>query len=110
MTIDNVCTLLLDSGLGHSYWAEAAAYSIYTCNLIPSRRTPCSIPLKSFTGQRKGVSHLQVFGYKCWAKIPTVNGLQVTGGSELEPRSMEYCLLGYATGTSNHKAQDICLM
>ena len=36
-TIDNVCTLLRDSNLGHSYWAEAAAYSINTQNLIPSR-------------------------------------------------------------------------
>ena len=35
-TIDNVCTLLCDSNLGHSYWAEAAAYSIDTRNLIPS--------------------------------------------------------------------------
>lgn len=30
MTIDDVCTLLHDSGLGHSYWAEAAAFSIQT--------------------------------------------------------------------------------
>ena len=35
-TIDDVCTLLCDSNLGHSYWAEAAAYSINTQNLIPS--------------------------------------------------------------------------
>ena len=35
-TIDDVCTLLHDSSLSHLYWAEAAAYSIETCNLIPS--------------------------------------------------------------------------
>jgi len=35
-TMDDVRTLLRDSGLGHSYWAEAAAYSVVTCNLIPS--------------------------------------------------------------------------
>ena len=35
-TIDDVRTLLRDSGLSHSYWAEASAYSIYTRNLIPS--------------------------------------------------------------------------
>jgi hypothetical protein len=37
-TMEDVHTLLQDSGLSHSYWAEAAAYSIYTQNLIPSRR------------------------------------------------------------------------
>ena len=39
--------MLHDSGLGHSYWAEAEAYSIYTCNLIPSRHLPGKIPLES---------------------------------------------------------------
>ena len=34
-TIDDVRTLLRDSSLGHPYWAEAASYSVDTCNLIP---------------------------------------------------------------------------
>src|SRR6202522_1277904 len=106
-TIDDVRTLLCDSGLGHSYWAEAAAYSIYTRNLIPSRRSPGRIPLELFSGKRQGVGHLRVFGAKCWAKVPTVNGQQVTGGSKLDPRSLECRLLGYGTGTGNYKVQDI---
>jgi hypothetical protein len=35
-TMDDVRTLLCDSGLGHSYWAEAATFSVDTRNLIPS--------------------------------------------------------------------------
>ena len=46
-TMDDVCTLLHDSGLNHSFWAEAAAYSIDTCNLIPSCCHPGQIPLGS---------------------------------------------------------------
>ena len=105
-TIDDIRTLLRDSGLPHSYWAEAAAYSIYTRNLIPSCRIPGRIPKESFTGKRQDVSHLRVFGSKCWAKIPTVHGQQVTGGSKLDPRSAECRFLGYAIGTSNYKVQD----
>ena len=105
-TIDDVRTLLRDSGLGHSYWAEAAAYSIYTRNLIPSRRFPGRIPLEAFTGKQQNVSHLRVFGAKCWAKIPTIHGAQVTGGSKLDPRSVPCRFLGYATGTGNYKVQD----
>lgn len=67
-TIDDIHTLLLDSGLEHSYWAEATAYSIYTHNIIPSHRYPGQIPLESFTGKRQEISHLCVFGAKCWAK------------------------------------------
>ena len=50
-TMDDVRTLLQDSGLGHSYWAEAATYSINTRNLIPSRRHPGHIPLEAFSGK-----------------------------------------------------------
>jgi len=88
-TIDNVRTLLRDSRLGHSYWAEAASYSVDTRNLIPSRRHPAKIPLESFTGKRQNVSHLRVFGARCWAKIPTVHGVQVTGGLKLDLRALE---------------------
>src|ERR1700678_509434 len=106
-TIDDVRTLLRDSGLNHSYWAEAAAYSIYTRNLIPSRRSPDRIPGESFTGKRQGVGHLRVFGSKCWAKIPTMHGIQVTGGSKLDVRSVPCRFLRYALGHGNYKVQDI---
>ena len=106
-TMEDVRTLLRDSGLGHSYWAEAAAHSIYTRNLIPSRRHPKRIPLESLTGKRQNIGHLRVFGAKCWAKIPTVHGVQVNGGSKLDARSIECRLLGYAPGSGNYKVQDI---
>jgi hypothetical protein len=106
-TLDDVRTLLRDSGLGHSYWCEAAAYSIDTRNLIPSRRHPGKIPLESFSGKRQSVLHLRVFGAKCWAKIPTVHGVQVTGGSKLDPRGVECRLLGYTDGNGNYKVQDV---
>ena len=106
-TMEDVRTLLRDSDLGHSYWAEAAAHSIYTRNLIPSRRHPKRIPLESLTGRRQDIAHLRVFGAKCWAKIPTVHGVQVTGGSKLDVRSTECRLLGYAPGSGNYKVQDI---
>jgi hypothetical protein len=106
-TINDVHTLINDSGLSHFYWAEEAAYSIYTHNLIPSQRIPGWIPLKSFTKRRQGVGHLRVFGAKWWAKIPTIHKLQVTGGLKLDPRSVKCRLLGYATGTGDYKVQDL---
>ena len=106
-TIEDVRTLLHDSGLGHSYWAEAASYSIHTRNLIPSRRHPTKIPLESLTGKRQAVDHLRVFGSSVWAKIPTVHGLQVTGGSKLDPQSVACRFLGYAAGSGNYRVQDV---
>src|SRR5258705_2228042 len=105
--MEDVHTLLRDSSLGHSYWAEAASYSVDTRNLIPSRRHPAKIPLESFTGKRQDISHLRVFGAKCWAKIPTVHGAQVTGGSKLDPRAVVCRFLGYTRGHGNYKVQDV---
>jgi hypothetical protein len=58
-------------------------------------------------GKRQDVSHLRVSGAKCWAKIPTVNGAQVSGGSKLDPRSVACYLLGYSLGAGNYRVQDI---
>ena len=52
-TIDDVCTLLRNSNLSHSYWAEAVAYSIHTQNLIPSRCHP-SHPLRVLLRKETG--------------------------------------------------------
>jgi Reverse transcriptase (RNA-dependent DNA polymerase)/Pol polyprotein, beta-barrel domain/GAG-pre-integrase domain/gag-polypeptide of LTR copia-type len=100
-TMDDVRTLIRDSNLGHSYWCEAAAYSIDTRNLIPSRRHPGCIPVEAFSGKRQDISYLRVFGAKCWAKIPTA-----LGPSKLDPRSVECRFLGYASGSGNYKVQD----
>jgi len=105
--MDDVRTLLRDLGLSHSFWAEAAAYSVATRNLIPSCRHPEKVPLEVFTGKRQNISHLHVFGSKCWAKIPTVNGVQVTGGSKLDDTGVECLLLRYTTGNGNYKVQDM---
>ena len=106
-TMDDVRTLLRDLGLSHSFWAEAAAYSVATRNLIPSCRHPEKVPLEVFTGKRQNISHLHVFGSKFWAKIPTVNGVQVTGGSKLDDTGVECLLLRYTTGNGNYKVQDM---
>ena len=101
-TIDDVRTLLNDSGLSHSYWAEAAAFSINTRNLIPSHCHPGCIPAESFSGKRQSVTHLHVFGARCWAKTPIT-----LGGSKLDPRSIKCWILGYTSGSGNYKVQDV---
>jgi len=65
------------------------------------------VPLESLSGKRQDVSHLRVFGTKCWAKVPTVHGVQVTGGLKLDPRAVECRFLGYAGGCGNYKIQDL---
>ncbi|KAF5391957.1 hypothetical protein D9757_003238 [Collybiopsis confluens] len=97
---------LRDSGLGPSYWAHAADHSTYTRNYIPSRRHPNRIPREILTGKRQDISHLRVFGSRCWCKVPVINGHQVDGGDKIDNRGEECIFLGYAPGSGNYICQD----
>ncbi|SJK98299.1 uncharacterized protein ARMOST_01564 [Armillaria ostoyae] len=74
MTMEDTRVLLSDSGLADCYWAEAAAMSIFTQNLTPSRRHPGKIPAEAFT------KHTE-------CGVPP---------SKLEPPSKKCVFLGYA--------------
>ena len=91
-------------------WAEAAAYSVDMCNVVPSHCHPGRIPLEAFTGKQQDILHLRIFGSRCWAKIPMVHSIQVTGGSKLDSRGVECQLLGYVTGCRNYKVQEITFL
>lgn len=104
--MEDVHTLLWDSGLGHLYWAEAAAFSVATQNLIPSHHHSNKVLLESFSSKCQGVYHLRVFGCKYWAKIPTVHGSLITGESKLDSRGIECVFLRYVSDTGNYKVQD----
>ncbi len=100
--LEGVRTVLSDSGLPPSLWAEAAAYGVYTRNLIPSSRHPDKIPAQEWDkdGKRQNVSHLRPFGSTAYAKIPTE-----IGASKLDRVSIKYSLIGYY-GRDGYKLYD----
>ncbi|KAF7372293.1 Gag-Pol polyprotein [Mycena venus] len=101
--MEDIRALLHDSGLPHKYWAAAGACSVYTRNLMPSRRHPGKIPEEVFSGQRQSVAHLRVFGSRCSAKVNTTHsGHRVDGKSKIESRSIPATLIGYASGAGNY--------
>lgn len=98
--IERTRCLLADSGLSPSLWADAAAFTIYTGNLIPSTRQPERVPAEKWTNKRQDVSHLRPFGCTAYAKIP-----EEIGTSKLSPRSIKYVLIGYF-GRGTYKLWD----
>ncbi|CAA7267102.1 unnamed protein product [Cyclocybe aegerita] len=88
--VEGVRCLLCDSGLPPSLWADAAATSVYTRNLIPSSRHPGKVPAEVWTGKRQDVSHLHPFGCTAYAKVP-----KEVNPSKIGPISIKYSLIGY---------------
>ncbi len=103
-TSADIRTLLIESGLPKSFWAEAAAYSCYTRNLIPSNTIPGKISIEGWTGRKVDVSHLHTFGCKVFVKIPTdANGHQVNGGSKLDDRTLQGTFIRYLPGHRGYR-------
>lgn len=51
-------TFLNESGLPHSFWAEAAATFCYVDSFVPSARFPDDIPIEIWTRKHHDVLHL----------------------------------------------------
>ena len=88
--LDEVRSIMAESGLPLKYWANATKTVIYVQNLIPSSRQPKCIPAKLWFGKRQDVSYLQPFGTTAYAHIPPKLNI-----SKLYPRSVKVSLLGY---------------
>lgn len=72
VTFAMVRAILHDSDLPQYLWAVAAAYVVYTENLLLLARAGFQVPAEIFLGKRQDVSHLRPFGARAWATI--VNG------------------------------------
>src|SRR5882724_6895954 len=90
MHIEGTRTMLKDSELGKDLWAEAISTHIYICN-----RCPFSILINGMTpyekvfGHAPSISHLCVFGSKCFIKVPDESR------TKLDNKAKECLLIGY---------------
>ncbi|KAF8823454.1 hypothetical protein HHX47_DHR10000197 [Lentinula edodes] len=89
ITFAKVRTILHESKLPDNLWAMAAAYVIYTENLLPSTRNGFRIPAEIFWGVRQDISHLRPFGARGWATI--VDGSL----GKTDVRAVEGKMVGY---------------
>src|ERR1700761_8014309 len=74
--VEGTRTQLIDAGMDHRFWAEAAMAHCYVRGFIPSSRHPNIIPWvawfqktdKAGNPVKLNVSHLRVWGTRCWVK------------------------------------------
>ena len=65
--MDCVRSMLCTSSLEKRFWAEALATAVYIRNRVVSRSLPHNIkPHHRWIGEAPNVSHLRVFGCRCW--------------------------------------------
>ena len=93
---DLVRAMLHHKRVSHEFWAEALSTATYIRNRVTSRGLPPNTtPFLLWFGRKPNVSHLRVFGSKCWYKVPDAKL------RNLDSRACDAVMIGYA---SNHKA------
>ena len=69
--IEAARSMLIDSHLPHSFWAEAILTATYLRNRSPTRAVAKMTPYDAWTGTKPHVDGLRVFGCQAFVHIPT---------------------------------------
>jgi hypothetical protein len=94
--VERARALLDSSGLEKKFWAEA----VHTVNYLRNRtisRVHGKTPLEVLTGEKPSVSHLRVFGSKCFVHVPQEKR------KKLDPVAEEGILIGYKANSKGYR-------
>ena len=98
--IETARSMLVDSHLPHSFWAEAISTAAYLCNRSPTRAVAGMTPYEAWTGQKPQVDGLRVFGCQAFVHIPKDER------KKLDSKSKRCIFLGYGATTKGYRLYD----
>ncbi len=102
--LDLVRSMLSARQVDKKFWAEALATAVYIRNRLTSRALPNNTtPYFHWMGKIPSLSHLRVFGCKCWYVLPKKNV------RKLAPRSNQGMFIGYSAQSKGYKIWDPAL-
>src|SRR5882724_12961897 len=82
--------MLKDSDLGKDLWGEALLTHVYLCSQCSSSILPNNVtPYEKVFGHAPFISHLCMFGSKCYIKVPDKNR------SKLDDKARECRLISF---------------
>ena len=94
-------SILLSKNVNKEFWAEALSTAVYIRNRVTTRSLPLNVtPYHLWNGEAPNISHLRIFGAKCWYVIPK------SKVKKLDARSREAMMVGYALNSKGYKLWD----
>ena len=96
--LEKVRSLLSETGLGESFWAEASSTVVYIINRTPSAPLGFEIPEQIYTGREPDYSHMKRFG--CLVYYHVEQG-------KLKPRAKKGVFMGYPQGVKGYRIWSI---
>lgn len=98
--LERARTLLYESGLPSSFWAEAVAYVAHTANLTP-RKNKSKTPYEIWNGKVPNISYLRTFGCITYYHVP--KNLR----NKLQPSGKKAIMLGYSWERVGYRLFDL---
>nr|PNR36568.1 hypothetical protein PHYPA_022419 [Physcomitrium patens] len=92
--------MLHEAQLSKSYWGEAFTCTTYIQNRLPTKAIPShTTPFEMWHNKKPDLTHIRVFGSRCYAKIPDPLRVKLDGKTEA-------CIfLGYSPVSKGYKVQ-----
>ena len=87
--MENVRSILSNSGLEKHFWVEAVRTTCYLINRSPATTLGGGITEEVWTGKKLNYSHLKIFGCEAFVDIPKENR------TKLDDKSIKSILIGY---------------
>lgn len=92
--LEKVRSLLSETGLSESFWAEASSNVVYMINITPSIPLELKVPEEVWSGRVPEYSHMRRFG--CLVYYHADQG-------KLKPRAKKGVFLGYPQGVKGYR-------
>ena len=97
-----ILSMLVAAQLPLTYWGEAALTAGYLFNLTVTSTLPSGVtPFEMFYGRKPDVSHLRVWGVRCFAHVP----VELQG--KLGVKSRECLFMGYPPSQRGYRVRDV---
>ena len=99
--IEAVRSMLSDSKLPKTFWAEALSTAVYARNRSPTSVLKDMTPYEALNGRKPNVKHLRTFGCLSYVHIPKDER------SKLDNKSKRCIHLGYGSTTKGYRLYDL---
>eukprot|EP00252_Welwitschia_mirabilis_P022462 TRINITY_DN607_c0_g1_i3.p1 TRINITY_DN607_c0_g1~~TRINITY_DN607_c0_g1_i3.p1 ORF type:complete len:1070 (-),score=207.18 TRINITY_DN607_c0_g1_i3:857-3973(-) len=93
-------SMMLDASLGKRFWGEAIHTANYIQNRAITKNLKNSTPYEMWYGHKPNLSHLKIFGTKCFVKIVK------PGQDKLDAQSVECTFVGYSPNSKAFRCYD----
>jgi hypothetical protein len=98
--VEKARTMLQETSLKPSYWAEAVNTAVYLINRSPTKALKGMVPEEAWTGRTVSLRHLRVFESRAFAHIPKEKR------KKWDPKSKETIMVGYCEYSKAYRLID----